>query len=166
MKWTRIRIGNARGMAVLEMIPVIIVVAFMLKYSYGFFGVIHSASLQSIAARNYAFETFRHRSRLNYLREGDSNAKNTYKKGTRVHGVRDEKKPVNSDPLWDAGARPISFPDSGGSSAAPQSFSARVREQNRLTSPDAKYDDTIGDGTKDVWLAIRYGMCIDAQCGN
>ncbi len=69
------------GMAVREMIPVMIVIVIVLRYTYGFFGVLQSATIQSIAVRNYAFETFRHRSRLSYLREVGT-------LGTRSRAVR------------------------------------------------------------------------------
>jgi hypothetical protein len=157
---------NERGLAVLEMIPVIIVVGVMLRYSYGFFGVIHSATLQSIAARNYAFETFRHRSNLSILREGTYRADYRYKLGARLHGIKDERFPSLGDPKWEPSLRPITFPGDLKDTVGSNSFSARKNEQNKLTSPDAKYDRDVGEGVNSVWLAIRYGMCLDHRCGD
>ena len=50
---------NDHGMAVLEMIPIMIIVVLLLSFSFGFFGLIHTGILNSIGARNYAFETFK-----------------------------------------------------------------------------------------------------------
>ena len=57
---------NEKGMAALEIIPIVIIVVLLLSFSFGFFGVIHTGILNSMAARNYAFETFNHRSDLRY----------------------------------------------------------------------------------------------------
>lgn len=154
---------NQKGLAVLEMIPVLIVLVVVLRYAYGFFGVIQSATVQSIAARNYAFETFRHRSRLSYLREGAVDDRFKYRKGARLHGVRDENSPSSQYPDWDITNRYISFPRREAEQLGGESFTARVNEQGKI-AVGKRYGE--GDGVNPVWLAIRYGMCIDYQCGD
>lgn len=152
---------NAKGMAVLEMIPVIIVVMVLLRYTYGFFGVIHAATVQSIATRNYAFETFRHRSHLSYLRESPIADDAKYKKGIRLHGVRDENSVVTPSPPWDVARRDISFPPRNIEKLGSDSFASRLTEQKNINA-GKRYSE--GDGVNPVWLAIRYGMCVDFQC--
>lgn len=152
---------NAKGMAVLEMIPVIIVVMVLLRYTYGFFGVIHAATVQSIAVRNYTFETFRHRSHLSYLRESIITDKIKYTKGVRLHGVRDENSVVTTDPDWDVARRDISFPPRNIEKLGSESYASRLTEQRNINA-GKRYSD--GDGANPVWLAIRYGMCVDFQC--
>lgn len=57
LKRQRSSINNEKGMAVLEMIPILVVFVLFINFSLGFFGAIHSGILNSIASRNYAFET-------------------------------------------------------------------------------------------------------------
>lgn len=152
---------NEKGMAVLEMIPVIIVVMVLLRYSYGFFGVIHAATVQSIAVRNYSFETFRHRSRLGYLRETTILPKILYKQGMRLHGIRDENSSASNDPEWDVARRDISFPPRKDDVQGATSYSSRLTDQANIKA-GKRYSD--GDGASPVWLSIRYGMCVDFQC--
>lgn len=155
---------NEKGMAVLEMIPVIIVVMVMLRYSLGFFGVIHSATLQSIAARNYSFETFRHRSRLTYLREINVDKKNRYTQGVRFHGISDEnfKETATGDADWVVSRRDITFPPRETEILGAASFTSRMNDQKNIT-PGRRFNES--DGVNPVWLSIRYGMCIDFNCG-
>lgn len=157
-------LGNQKGMAVLEMIPVIIVVMVLLRYSLGFFGVIHSATLQSIAARNYAFETFRHRSRLTFLRENSADNQNRYKQGVRFHGISDENfsRKNQGEAQWVVGVRDISFPPKEHDVLGSGAFASRINDQRNIT-PGRRYGDL--DGVNPVWLSIRYGMCIDFRCG-
>lgn len=154
---------NKKGTAILEMIPVIIVLMVLLRYTYGFFGIIQSATLQSIAARNYSYETFRHRSRLGYLREGAIEARTEYKKGVRLHGIRDESSNVTATPDWDVARRDISFPPRKVDKIGSDSYVARSSEQYNIRV-GRRYAD--GDGVNQVWLAIRYGMCVDFRCGD
>lgn len=159
---TRRKRLNDKGMAVLEMIPVIIVVAVLLRYTYGFFGVIQSATVQSIAARNYAFETFRHRARLNYLRENTFSPDGKYEKGVRVHGIKDENSLSMDNPKWEVGRRNIIFPSDDPTPLGGNEFTARKNSQNNIQSGRA---NTTAEASP-VWLAIRYGMCVDYNCGD
>lgn len=161
LKQRRRRSLNNKGLAVLEMIPVIIVVGVMLRYTYGFFGVIQAATLQSIASRNYAFETFRHRSSLVYFREARYENKGKYTKGVRVHGVRDEESPNTNTPEWWVARRNISFPVSNPPQAGGDNFRARMNGQSSIRYGRA--NETVDAAP--VWLAISYGICIDHRCG-
>lgn len=142
------------GMAVLEMIPVIVVVMVMLRYSYGYFGVIHSATVQSIAVRNYTFESFRHRSRLTYLREG---SQTKYKDLVRIHGVQGEGAGTDNA-YWIVGRRNIAFAPNPENAVGSDNFQQRMNEQRNVIA-GKRFSE--GDGVSDVWLAIRYGICID-----
>lgn len=158
--WRCVR--DQRGLAILEMIPVIIVVMVLLRYTYGFFGVIHSATVQSIAVRNYSAETFRHRSRLNYLREADTyDDRYKYKKGMRLHGMNSENVPRTGNPLWTVATRDISYPPRKVEALGSNSYSARQNEQRNI-NPGRRYSE--GDGANPIWLSIRYGMCVDFHC--
>ncbi|MBC7466412.1 MAG: hypothetical protein H7256_10505, partial [Bdellovibrio sp.] len=77
---------SEKGMAIIESIPVLIMIVVVFNFSLGFFGSIHSGILNSIGSYNYSLETFRFRSNLTYFRPGSgvvhyANSKN------RVHGT-------------------------------------------------------------------------------
>ncbi len=64
---------NEKGMAMLEMIPILVVIVLFVNFSLGFWSHSHG-NFHSIAARNYVFETFRNRSNLTYFRSNDASA--------------------------------------------------------------------------------------------
>jgi len=100
---------NQKGMSTLEMVPILTVFLLLVNFGMGFFGVIHSGIMNSIAARNYAFETFRSRTNLNYLRDEITSDVNPYysQVGFRFHSiVGEDAKTAN---LWIATKRPIKF---------------------------------------------------------
>lgn len=72
---------NNSGFAALEVVAIFAVVMILFNFGLGFFGVIHTGILKSIAARNYAFETYRFKSNLDFFwREGqDSNMISKYR---------------------------------------------------------------------------------------
>jgi len=156
-----------KGISTLELIPVLLVFVLIFNFSLGFFGVIHSGILNSIAARNYAFETFRNRSNLNRFREDqDQNASITYNTdGFRYHTVMVEGAPNNGgEPEWYVTNRSIKFTDQSqgiGDSTDPQDHS---RVQNIRDPGKAKdvYDENGGIGS--VWIKTVYGICLNHRC--
>ncbi len=99
-------IKNQKGIAVFESIPIILVMILLLNFSIGFFGVVHTGILNSIASRNYAFETFRHRADNKYFRSKSELPYN--KKGFRFHGTVSELT-KQDDNRFVATSRPIDF---------------------------------------------------------
>ena len=82
---------NQKGTAMVEVVPLLVIFVLLINFSLGFFGVIHAGILNSIAARNYAFETFRNRAVLNYLRDiADSDDVTYRREGFRFHGIKIE----------------------------------------------------------------------------
>lgn len=161
---------NQKGISNIELIPVLLVFALLINFSLGFFGVIHSGILNSIAARNYAFETFRHRQNLNRLRDtaGPLEAiKIAYNKaGYRFHGVISEGSPNPTDPQYYVTQRPIKFTD------ANQGFddSTKFQDHRRVTeitdpgSASDVYTESSSDIGSTVWLRTTYGICLNAKC--
>lgn len=81
---------DQNGMATLESLPLLVIFTFLMSYGMGLFGAIHTGILQSIAARTYAFETFRNRSHLLIYRENISGLYyplHTGNFGMRYHAV-------------------------------------------------------------------------------
>lgn len=151
---------NQKGMAIIELIPIMIIILLLFNFSLGFFGVIHTGILNSMAARNYAFETFRHRSNLTYLRTGvKGNDIVSYKdEGMRIHATVSENKKGNDQ--FVATLRPIDFLSDKNLSAG----SAEIHNGGIYGIVDGKRY-TAGGGVSPVWVRPQYGICLNAKCG-
>ena len=154
------QISNKRGMAVIEMIPMMIISAVIINFSFGFFGVIHSGVLQSIAARNYTFETIRHRTNYNYFRDAGSDLATFEKVGSRIHTIRSDTS--NERKEFIATRRSIQYlvgkyvpiEDKG----TAQDHTTEVYN----VKPGEQYSDK--DGVTEVWVKPMYGICLSSQC--
>ncbi len=158
---------SERGIAVFELIPVLVIVALFLNFIFGFFGVIHTGILNSIASRNYTFETFRHRSNVAFFRDLEdgynSGPKTRYHETQiRYHGTTGEQRPKGAL-SWIATVRDIAFikdqaglDDDLGSRGEHQSTLANIR-------PDQRIEDS--EGFSPVWIQPTYGICINFECG-
>lgn len=152
-----------KGMAALEIIPIMVVVVILLNYTLGFFGAIHSGILNSIAARNYAFETFRQRSNLTYFRETPTdNSVNYYKEKFRFHGIIGENaKSKGSDSSPIATTRYIAFAPTAeklGESGSAQDHNKGIDTMG--TARNEKYE------ANPIWIKTAYGICINHDCGD
>lgn len=153
-------LNNEKGMAILETVPLLVIFVVLTSFGMGFFGVIHTAILHSIAARTYSFETFRQRTNLTYFREDGSGTTvgksiQFSKKGWRYHAVQHETDDRN---LFVATTRPIAL-------------------GRAIASTDSK-DDThnldifgilprnVRTAVNPVWVMVGYGICLNAECGN
>ena len=154
-------INNEDGTATLEAIPLIVIFVIFFAYGLGLFGAIHSGILLSISSRTYAFETFRNRTNTNIFRYS-ANAHNGnliyYDKiGFRFHLTYDH---VFTGGNIIAVDKRIAM----GLQREPQG-------DDETTHAINIYDDVItGErnktvGVDPIWLAIGYGLCINAQCG-
>ncbi|QLY25597.1 hypothetical protein [Bdellovibrio sp. KM01] len=164
LKSKRNLLSNEKGSAMIEVIPVIFVIVTFITFSLGFFGAIHSGILNSIASRNYAFETFRHRSNLVYFRNNTDkeNAQLSYNKlGIRIHGVTSEKSPKGSD-IWYATTRPININMLSSQKEVEAAGSDSEHNQKVPTVNDERNDKV---GVNPIWLKSQYGICLNAACG-
>src|ERR1700690_3071313 len=92
---TRKILQSQSGIALLETIPLLVIFVVLMTFGMGLFGAIHTAVLNSIAARTYSFETYRQRTNLYYFREDGSGlsastALNYAKKGWRYQAIQHE----------------------------------------------------------------------------
>lgn len=153
-------IRNEKGMAIIEAVPLLVIFVVLMSFGLGFYGVIHTATLSSIGARTYAFETFRNRTNLSYFREDSSGlnvseSKNNSKKGWRFHGIQSEKFRINR---WYPTQRPIALGQAvAGTNTSPdvhnqQIFAILPRNERVSVNP--------------VWVMVGYGICLNATCGN
>lgn len=143
----------------IEAIPLLVIFVVLLSFSLGFFGVVHTAILNSISARTYAFETFRDRTNLNYFRE-DGSALGSVgplylgNKGFRYHAINHEN---DKRSLFVATTRTIAM----GQEEAEQKTGKDTHNQQVYNI--APRNERIN--VNPVWIMVGYGMCLNADCG-
>lgn len=151
---------NERGMATLESIPLIVIFVMLLGYGLGLYGVVHSATLNSIAARTYAFETFRHRADLTYLRDRGGNAKLAYDNiGFRYHAIGFS----GTSERFQAPQKPITI----GRNVKNREL-ALLNSQNLRLHNEGIYEIQSRNQKSSVspaWIMVGYGICLNSKCG-
>lgn len=161
---------NQSGMATIEMIPVLVMFVLLINFAMGFFGVIHTGILNSIAARNYAFETFRNRTNLNYLRDEQSEAVTYLKAQYRFHSIVGEQ--ANDSKSWVATIRDIKFTNIGGASTDTATGSEHNTDIRNMNDESKKTSEVFTGQTKEdgkagmakVWVMTSYGICLTSKC--
>ena len=165
----KLRSLNQRGTSAIEIIPILAVFILLLNFGLGFFGVIHSGILNSIAARNYAFETFRNRANLNYLRDLDqveARAATGYYNlsGIRYHVVIREG--AGAEDRFVATQRSIKFTEREVISD-PLGSNTEHNSQVRQVAEGRRASEVFGDdrgGVNPVWIKTVYGICMNSKC--
>lgn len=165
---------SEKGMALIEAIPVLFLMAIFFNISLGFFGAIHSGILNSIASYNYTIETFRFRSNLMYFRPG---SKIHFKSiNNRVHATIKEAKPNPGDNSWPTTVRPIAFNYSKSKSRSLAGIGQSCDTKDcRSYEPDnagtvwsRKSTEPPPSGetlqTPRIWVKTVYGICLNAEC--
>lgn len=153
---------NQRGTAMVEIVPLLAIFVLMVNFALGFFGVIHSGIINSIAARNYAFETFRNRSALDYLRDVRGSDSVTYRKeGFRFHGIKKEGVAAAE---WVATTQVIKFTDLEGNFDVLGSADDHNRGLRRIAEGARASDSGLEEGVNPVWIRTIYGICLNATC--
>lgn len=149
-----------KGSSLLETIPMIMVLGSLLGFLMGFWGVTHRHVLHSIAARAYAFETFRNRSNLTYFIDFGPTASNSYHVSEmRYHAIRGAQR---SD-FFIAGSLPIRFP---ASDTINEENNNRNFHGDRLWQANTIPDQgNAQEGASPVWIMVGHGICLNANCG-
>ena len=153
----------------METIPLLVLFLVLLGYSFGSFGIIHTGILNSIAARTYAFETFRGRTNVTYFRDfirpGGGYAANHYiRRGNRIHGIKHELR--NGDADGGFGFRSTERPVRMGLGALPgdaSRMSASIHNDKVFTEVREQVSTSVG--VSPAWVMTQYGICLNAACG-
>lgn len=168
-------IKNKKGMAVLELVPTLFVYMLLINFSLGFFGIVHSGILHSIAARNYTFETFAHRTNLVYHIRAAPNtlAQNNFEStGYRFSGIVSEGDSTGT--AWTATERPIAFTsqfggtDNDGVNLGGRNPGNVTGEASAHTVGVGNLNEAIRNETvsvKSIWIKSIYGICMNSLCG-
>jgi hypothetical protein len=152
---------NNKGFATIEAIALLSVFSTLVAYALGMFVVVHTGILNSIAGRTYAWETFAHRTNLNYFRDNrsgmDAMRESTEEFGYRSHSITSEHSPENQTnaSFWATERYIASFePEEliGRNQAAHRNLNTLTRNRER-------------DGVNPVWIRTVYGICLNANCG-
>ena len=150
---------NKRGMAVIESVMMIIIFLTLFWYTIGFWGIVHTATIHSMASRTYAFEILRHRSALWYFRGNSVTPLKYHAYTSRVHGTNSDASSA-SDKRQYATERRISMFNNN----EPEGRSANEHE---------KAFESVKSGTRNtsvsldpVWIKVQYGLCLTAACGD
>lgn len=148
-----------KGMSLIETIPLILIMATLLTFLLGFWGVTHRHVLHSIAARTYAFETFRHRANLTYFVDqgGDSSVHYNVTK-QRYHAIRG----ANANEQFIAASIPIRFPTSN----EIQGNRKEVHTNEIWNETRLPENGRAQVSASPVWVMVGYGICLSAGCGD
>ena len=158
----------------IETVPLLVIFIVLLGFGLGFFSVIQTAIMNSMAARTYAFETFRNRADLTIFRDTSvSGSQNIYqysKWGSRFHTVNDERIPASVTNGTYATKRPILFDSFRSFSPPPTSGSSSSGGLENLHN-NKIYETALQDrykskGVSPAWVMVGYGICLNANCGN
>lgn len=147
------------GMATLEAIPLLICFLVLISHAFGFYGIIQTGILNSIAARTYAYETFRHRSNLHFFRENRFRRSSHYfTSNNRIHGVNASGSNAQGSIATERQlAIGMTVADEGRTNATVhnnQIYNINEGARNGTTS------------TSPVWIMVSYGICLSAECGD
>ena len=139
-------LNNQKGVAVVEMLPLLAVFVILFGFTFGFWTSIHRGTLQSIAARHYAFEVINHRTHFVYHRDTGpeppvGNEAYYRSNGYRFFAVVD-KQPISSLRLK---------PEEAALSLFNAELGSIPNQRDVKVSP--------------IWLKVGYGICINLECG-
>lgn len=157
---------NERGNAMVETVPLLVIFVVLMSFGMGFFGIVHTAVLHSIAARTYSFETFRQRANLYYFREDGSGLRpgdslNFTTKGWRYHAVQNEYDPQSK---FVATLRPIALGRGTDDSRRPATVDQTEQTHNTTLYGIQPRNQSVQ--VNPVWVMVGYGICLNAPCGN
>ncbi len=147
-------------MAMIETLPLIVVFVILVSYGLGFWGSIHTGILHSIAARTYAFETFRNRTHLTYFREqgrGLDTPEHYEAQQFRFHAIQAIQAPGLD---FYATQRPLAL----ALKIEKQPNSSQDHNQN-IHILSGRNRSSGGLGINPIWVMVGYALCFNPDCG-
>ena len=153
-----------KGLASIEAIFMSFLYMLLLSFGVGFFGVVHTGIVNSISARQYAFETFRHRANLIHHRSDPAfpNPLSYRRYGFRLHTITTEANTTNT---FVAPARNLAITDNLNDVGSTGNRNTASHEQ--LWGLQSSDFDAQRDNFRinPVWVKVGYGICLNAACG-
>jgi len=145
-----------------ETLPILIIFVVLFGYGLGLFSVVHTAIMNSMAARTYTFETLSNRSDVTLFRDRAANGVyDEYRSyGTRFHTVNSELKMTEGAPNTQyATTRELAF-----GRRVPASKAKESDHNEKIYQLSGRNSGQVE--ASPAWVMVGYGICIDAQCGD
>ena len=170
-------LGGKKGIIMLEVIPIIWVLFVLLGATLGSWGIVHTAVLNSIAARNYSLFLFNHRSDLSYLRDfGSANyssltsdVRQKYYRsdvsnghGKRFAFISSEKKVDGGHDNIPATLRRVDFRNEPYYDRTDFLSPAEHTQIRSIVDSNRNENKKVGP----AWIMVGYGICLSADCGD
>jgi hypothetical protein len=157
------RLKSEKGMASIEMLPLMLIFVILISYTLGAFGVVHTGILNSIGSRAYAFETFRNRANLTYFRDLPNTPEKLHYRqhGNRQHTVKSEAGGDGGNEFY-ATERPIRI---GMASQIVGRDSTSVHSQDVYEKVQSGKRNETAE-VNPVWIKTVYGICLSNKCGD
>ncbi len=173
---------NERGIALFEMLPLLVVFTTLVGLTVGLWGAVHSGVLQSIAARHYAFEVINNRPHFEYHRDFELgitssspliyNSSKFAKKGdyhgntqARLFIIKADASVPDKEPY--VTHRGINFFEEikRGYDEDPKGI---IPVQKSTLSPSFHKNSIKGglDPVNPLWIMVGYGICLNCYCGD
>lgn len=168
---------NQKGMAMLEVLPIIWVMFILLGATLGSWGIAHTAVLNSIAARHYVFFLFNNRSDLSYLRDFGRNEYSALDNRVRERYYREDSSGGN----WQGHGKRFSYIASEANPHDPLTATLRRVDFRQINYADrseflsgSEHTDirnkieqrNVSQKVGPAWIMVGYGICLSAKCGD
>ena len=179
---------NSQGIAVVEILPLLVVFIALIGLTLGLWGAIHAGILQSIAARNYAFEVINTRVHFLHHRDfdGDTTGRmlenpNAFNEPKQYYSPEADGMRAFSIVVYQEGApkafvafRGLNFFKEGALQANSIAEAGTFRP---LRAQDSPFHTSLFSvdrveigrrrlGVNPIWLMQGYGICLNSTCGD
>ena len=160
---------NQKGLAILEALPIILVMFVLMGATLGSWGVVHTAILNSIAARNFLFFYLNNRSDITYLRDFGQPAydlglpNDTHYYGNQ--GVRFSYIASETGEKKEVTLRPVDYGKPKGDYWQGVEEHKLKEEGEHKNIWNAVSDRGLNRKTvSPAWIMVGYGICLNADC--
>ena len=150
------KLTSQKGFASIEAILSITIFLIIFSFSLGFFGIVHSGIVNSIAARNYAFDTFNNRTYLTYHRDTQDALFSNQKNGFRLHLITTDKDDNQEADFIVTERRIAPF--------GPYKTTKKKGDHRKMVEDAKNNNDDEPYGFDPVWIKAGYGICLNASC--
>ena len=185
-------VSPSQGMALVEILPLLVLFVTFFSLLLGFWGAIHSSLLQSIAARHYALEVINNRSHVEYHRDFrgstavqaslEARQANYHGEGrgsqarTQVYDFRFfaiVQSQGTDQPQLLAETRGLGFFNDidressappGGNLSTAESSGRDFQDKKDFLFSESEQEDEL-EPANPLWLMQGYGICLKASCG-
>ena len=181
---------NNKGIAIFEMLFLIVVFMVLFAITLGFWGAVHTATLQSVSARHYSFEVINNRTHFEYHRdwplEGNAGKnhmlRNTTSPGPKdyhgkmgmrlfyISGIIADSSLKEEDIVTTRGLNFFKEVDRDPAKAIPSKGVMPPGHDTGGPASDPGFHQQIfdvpdGRSVNPLWLMTGYGICLNYDCG-